>query len=155
MRKKSSPTKRRVGPKNSRRLCHHGDPVSSGWALTITPLLWRSFDSEVLSANAGISVRKRVVGLESLYVSGSLNEPWIAVPLDVICSTLPCRTCWRKNGLYGTRTRDGSLIAREPRKMFSSSSPIRNRIQFLPKAKRGGRGEVGEEPRCAGGVLES
>ena len=115
MRKKSSPTKRSVGPKNSRRLCHHGDPVSSGFALTITPLLWRSFESEVLSANVGISVRNRVVGLESLYVSASLNVPWIAVPLDVMSLTLLSRTCCRKNGLYGTRTREGSLIAREPR----------------------------------------
>src|SRR6187399_1542329 len=110
MRKKSSPTKRSVGPKNRRKLCHHGDPVSSGLALTMTPLLWRSFESELLSANAGISVWKRVVGLESLYVSGSLNVPWIAVPLDVMSFTLPSRTCWRKNGLYGTRTREGSLI---------------------------------------------
>jgi hypothetical protein len=38
--------------------------------------------------------------------------------------------------------------------MFSSSAPIRNRIQFLPKPKRRGRGGVGVVPRGAGGVLE-
>ena len=76
-----------------------GIPCRVAVALTITPLLWRSFESEVLSANAGISVRNRVVGLESLYASASLNVPWIAVPLDVISLTLPSRTCWRKNGL--------------------------------------------------------
>jgi hypothetical protein len=115
IRKKSSATKRIVGPKKRRRLCHQGDPVSSGCALTMTPLLWRSFESASLSANAGISVLKRSLGLESLYCSFCLNVPWMAVPFDVMSFTLPSRTCWRKNGLYGTRGRAGSFIAREPR----------------------------------------
>src|SRR5437867_1248408 len=31
----------------------------------------------------------------------------------MISLTWPARTCWRKNGLYGTRTRAGGRVARE------------------------------------------
>ena len=68
-----------------------------------------------MSANAGISVRKRVVGFEPAYRSFCVNVPWIAVPFEVISLTCPAFTCWRKNGLYGTRTREAGCIAREPR----------------------------------------
>jgi hypothetical protein len=68
-----------------------------------------------LFANAGISVRKRVVGFELPYLIFCVNVPWIAVPLDVIDLTWPARTSFRKNGLYGTRTRDSGCVAREPR----------------------------------------
>ena len=61
---KSSRTNRIVGPKPSSRLCHHGDPVSSGWALTTTPFFCSRFESASLLANAGTSVRKRVVGFD-------------------------------------------------------------------------------------------
>ena len=115
MRKKRSATKRIVGPKKRSRLCHQGEPVWRGCALTTTPLLWRSFESSSLLAKAGISVLKRSLGFESLCCSFCLNVPWIAVPFEVISLTLPSRTCWRKNGLYGTRGRAGSFIAREPR----------------------------------------
>jgi hypothetical protein len=66
-----------------------------------------------LSANAGISVAKRVVGFDPAYRSGWVNVPWTAVPFDVISFTCPALTCCRKNGLYGTRTRDCGCIARE------------------------------------------
>ena len=56
--------KRSVGPKPSSRFCHHGAPVSSGSAFTTTPFCWSRRDSALLSANAGISVRKSVVGFE-------------------------------------------------------------------------------------------
>jgi hypothetical protein len=36
--------------------------VSSGCAFTTTPFFWSSCDSEFVSANAGTSVEKRVVG---------------------------------------------------------------------------------------------
>ena len=62
-------------------------------------------------ANAGISVRNRVVGFESSKVTSFSNVPWMSVPLDVISSTLPFLTCSRKSGLYGTRTRDSGPIA--------------------------------------------
>ena len=68
-----------------------------------------------MSANAGISVRKRVVGFASSYVSFCVNVPWIAVPFDVISLTCPLVTCDRKNGLYGTRTREVGCVARELR----------------------------------------
>ncbi len=68
-----------------------------------------------MSANAGISVRKRVVGFDPAYRSFSVNVPWIAVPFDMISFTWPALTWSRKNGLYGTRTRDGGCVAREPR----------------------------------------
>ena len=58
-----------VGPKPSNRFCHHGAPVSSGWALTTTPFRWSSSDRASLSANAGISVWKRVVGFDPAYCS--------------------------------------------------------------------------------------
>ena len=66
-------------------------------------------------ANAGISVRNLVVGFESWKRTFFVNVPWIAVPFDVISSTWPARTWFRKNGLYGTRTRDGGCVAREPK----------------------------------------
>ena len=46
------------------RLSHHGAPVSSGSALTTTPFCSSSCESAIVSANAGISVWKRVVGFE-------------------------------------------------------------------------------------------
>ena len=42
-----------------------------------------------------------------------MNVPWIAVPFEVISFTCPAFTCLRKNGLYGTRTRDDGSVARE------------------------------------------
>ena len=102
-----------VGPKPRSRFCHHGAPVSSGSAFTMTPCCCRSCESASLSAKAGISVLKFVVGFESAYVWGCLNVPWIAVPFDVISLTWPSRTCVRKNGLYGTWTRDSGCVARE------------------------------------------
>jgi hypothetical protein len=45
-----------------------------------------------LSAKAGISVLKRVVGFEPAYESFSVNVPWIAVPFDVISFTCPALT---------------------------------------------------------------
>src|SRR5262245_33919537 len=150
IRKKRSATKRIVGPKKRSRLCHQGEPVSSGCALTTTPLLWRSFESASLSANAGISVLNRSDGFESRYCCFSKNSPWIAVPFDVIDFTWPSRTCWRKYGLYGTRGRDGSFIAREPRKMFSARSARKKSVHLRLSVNRGGL--RGEEPRGAGGA---
>jgi hypothetical protein len=54
--------------------------------LTTTPR-WSRLDRALLSANAGISVWKRVVGFEPPYDSGWVNVPWIAVPFDVISRT--------------------------------------------------------------------
>jgi hypothetical protein len=107
--------KRIVGPKPSSRFCHHGAPESSGCALTTTAFRCSSSDSASLSANAGISVWKRVVGFDPAYGSFLVKVPWIAVPLDVISLTCPAVTWFRKNGLYGTRTRDAGCVAREPR----------------------------------------
>jgi hypothetical protein len=90
---------RSVGPKPSKRLCHQGDPVSSGWALTTTRLSCRSRDRASLSAKAGISVRKRVVGFVLPNRTFCLNVPWIAVPFEVISLTWPSLTCWRKKGV--------------------------------------------------------
>ena len=66
-----------------------------------------------MSAKAGISVLNAVVAFEPAYVVGFLNVPWIAVPFEVISATFPSCTWVRKNGLYGTRTRDGACVARE------------------------------------------
>jgi hypothetical protein len=44
-----------------------------------------------------------------------VNVPWIAVPFEVMSLTLPALTWLRKNGLYGTRTRAGGPVAREPK----------------------------------------
>ena len=60
-----------------------------------------------VSAKAGISVLNAVVGFEPAYRSFCVNVPWIAVPFDVISFDVPVAfTCLRKNGLYGTRTRE-------------------------------------------------
>ncbi len=64
--KKISPTKRSVGPKPTSRLSHHGAPVSSGCALTTTFFCCSSLESAFVSAKAGISVLKRVVGFDLL-----------------------------------------------------------------------------------------
>ncbi len=61
---KSRPTNRIVGPKPSSRLCHHGPAVESGFAFTTTRSRPSSADSAFVSANAGISVWKRVVGFD-------------------------------------------------------------------------------------------
>src|SRR5207302_10069086 len=111
---KSRPMNRTVGKKLTSRLSHHGEPVSSGCALTTTALLWRSSARASVLANDGISVLNFVVALELWKRSGRLNVPWIAVPFDVISETFPSRICCRKNGLYGTRTRDGACVALEP-----------------------------------------
>jgi hypothetical protein len=66
MSQKSNKTKRIVGPNPSSRLCHHLGPVSSGTALTTTPFCSSRRESAFSSANAGISVRKRVVGFDPL-----------------------------------------------------------------------------------------
>jgi hypothetical protein len=80
-------------------------------------------------ANAGISVRNRVVGSESSKVTSFLKAPWMSVPLDVISSTLRACTCCRKNGLYGTRTRDSGPIARLAMNRLSASTPRKKTIQ--------------------------
>ena len=61
--------------------------MSSGWALTTTPFSCSSSDSALLFANAGISVRNRVVGFSFAYFTFSVNVPWIAVPFEVISFT--------------------------------------------------------------------
>ena len=75
MSQKSRSRKRIVGPKPSRRLCHQGGPVSSGSAFTTTPFRWSRLDSALLSANAGISVRKCVVGFDPWYRNCFVNVP--------------------------------------------------------------------------------
>ena len=42
-----------------------------------------------------------------------MKVPWIAVPLEVISFTCLAFTWFRKNGLYGTRTREDGSVARE------------------------------------------
>jgi hypothetical protein len=66
--------------------------VESGLAFTTTPLVSSSCESETVSANAGTSVSNPAVGFSPSYVVGFSNEPWIAVPTDVISLTLPDRT---------------------------------------------------------------
>ena len=86
---------RRRGPSaRSRRsrLSHQGGPASSGSALTTTPFRWRSCESALVSANAGISVLKLGRRLRLARTSaGRLNVPWIAVPFEVIDATWPVR----------------------------------------------------------------
>src|SRR6266545_6022617 len=94
-------------------LCHTGAPVSSGLALTSTPFFCSRRDRPTLSANAGISVWKFVVGDDFPNFTFSVKVPWIAVPFEVISLTCPALTSLRKNGLYGTRTRDAGSLARE------------------------------------------
>ena len=54
-----------VGPNPKSRLCHHGEPRSSGSAFTTTFFSTSRAESESLSAKAGTSVLKRSVGFES------------------------------------------------------------------------------------------
>ena len=58
--------KRTVGPNPSRRFCHHGAPVSSGFAFTTTPFSCNRFESLSVFAKAGISVLNCVVAFEPL-----------------------------------------------------------------------------------------
>src|SRR3954471_9092846 len=105
--------KRIVGPKPTSRLSHHGAPVPSGGGLTRAPFFSSSGESASVWAKVGIPVLKRVVGFEPAYRSATVNVPCTAVPFEVIDATCPAFTCCRKNGLYGTRTRAGSWVARE------------------------------------------
>src|SRR5581483_5505301 len=89
---KRSSTNRIVGPKPRSRFCHHGAPVSSGSAFTVTPFDCSRLESASVFAKAGISVLKSRVGFEPRYVSFFANVPWIAVPFDVIDVTLYVRT---------------------------------------------------------------
>jgi hypothetical protein len=50
-------------------------------------LRWSRLDRASLLANAGISVRKSVVGFEPAYDSFCVNVPWTAVPFEVISLT--------------------------------------------------------------------
>ena len=99
-------------------------------------------------ANAGISVRNRVVGFESSKVTSFLNVPWMSVPLDVISSTLPVFTCCRKNGLYGTRTRDAGSIALLVTNRSSASSATKKMTQRRENGNQGRRGG-GEISLCS------
>ncbi len=87
-------------------LFHHATPVSGDLAFTTTPCCWRSRESWFVSANDGISVTKWT---EAVEVPAGLvawaKLPWIVEFTEVIETTLPLRTCRRKNGLYGTRIR--------------------------------------------------
>ena len=96
---KSRKMNRSVGPKPSSRFSHHGAPVSSGSALTVTLLSCSTCESSSVLANAGISVLKRVVGLAPSKLTLFLKVPWMSVPFDVISSTFPDFTCCRKKGL--------------------------------------------------------
>ena len=102
-----------VGPKPRSRFCHHGAPVSSGSAFTMTPCCCSSCESASLSAKAGISVLKFVVGFESAYVWVCLNVPWIAVPFDVISLTWPSRDLRQEE--RAVRDVDAGLGLRRPR----------------------------------------
>ena len=102
-------------------------------------------------AKAGISVLNCVVGFDPLYCSFCVNVPWIAVPFEVICLTWPALTCRRKNGLYGTRTRELGCVARMVRKKFRARSARKNAIQPRLGRKRGTCGGAGDEPRGDGG----
>jgi hypothetical protein len=53
----------------------------------------------------------------------------MSVPFDLISSTLLVLTCCRKNGLYGTRTRDSGSIARLVTNRLSASSARTKTIQ--------------------------
>jgi hypothetical protein len=97
--RKKSRRKRIVGPNPSSRFCHHGPCVSSGWAFTTTPFTCSRRDSSLLSAKAGISVLKSVVGFDPAYESFCVNVPWIAVPFEVISFTCPALTWSTKKGL--------------------------------------------------------
>jgi len=88
-----------VGPNPSRRLCHQGGPVSSGFAFTVTSCSCSSFESWSVFANAGTSVRNFVVGFFPWKLCFDLNVPWMSVPFDVISATCSSFTCARKYGL--------------------------------------------------------
>ena len=148
---RSRRTNRIVGPKPNSSVCHHRAPVSSGSALTVTSFSWRSRESSSVSANAGISVRNRVVGSESSYVSSFVNVPWTSVPLDVISSTLPAFTCCRKKGLYGTRTRDSGSMTRLVMKTLSARTATKMTIQRGLGLYHGRGASAGDEPRVVGG----
>ena len=65
-------------------------------------------------ANVGTSVLNRVVAADPSNRFARRSVPWIAVPFEVISATFPLATWLKKNGLYGTRTRDGCWVARVP-----------------------------------------
>ena len=126
--------------------------MSSGCALIVTPWLWSSFASWSVFANAGISVLKCDVGLAFFASGGYLtafeNDPWMAVPFEVISTTLFARTCSRKVGLYGTRTRRTSLFttARETKKLIANSAST-NRSRRQPgRWNFGGCGALAPPP---------
>jgi len=143
-----SSTNRIVGPNPSSRLCHHGGPVSNGWALTTTPFCSSKAESASLFANAGISVLNRVAGFPS-NCTFCVKDPWIAVPFEVISSTWPARTCCRKNGVYGTRTRAAGCVARLPKNMLIANRP-RKRPTHTIQPGRPNLGVRGGEGCCAG-----
>jgi hypothetical protein len=60
------------------------------------------------------------------------------VPFEVISATWPADTCLRKYGLYGTRTREGACVAREPAQKLKASSASAKTIHATPM--RGRRG---------------
>jgi hypothetical protein len=139
--RKSSPRKSSVGPNPTRIVSHHGVPVSSGWAFSTTLLVSSRRDRALVSANAGTSVWNRVVGAPWLKLVGVLKVPWMAVPTEVISATFPLVIWFRKNGLYGMRTRWGACVAWLPAQKLSASrtTPTRTQIGLMRKARRWGR----------------
>jgi hypothetical protein len=96
-----SPTSSSVGPKKSNRSARNERPVSSGLALTTTPLARNSDNNGSLAgASAGRSVENLVLGLpvlplDSWGATAVLNVPWISLPCDVSSLTLFLSTCVR------------------------------------------------------------
>src|SRR5207247_7135809 len=101
-------------------------------------------ESALVSAKEGISVLNFVV--DFVVVDFALSKrtscrkvPWIAVPFDVISATLPTRTCARKSGLYGTRTRDAACVALEAAQKLTTRSPSVRTASHEPIRRRGDR----------------
>src|SRR5262249_1609287 len=71
---------------------------------------------------------------------------------EVISSTWPACTCFRKNGLYGIRTREPGSIARTLRKTLRARRPRKKKIQPRLTRNRPAGDGAGVDPRGHGGA---
>src|SRR5262245_52090870 len=88
-----------------------------------------------------------------MYVRSFVNVPWMSVPFEVISWTVPALTCWRKNGLYGTRTRDCGSMARLLRKTLSPRMTRKKTIHRVPGLYQGRPAPAGGGPCGPDGVF--
>ena len=118
-----------------------------------------TFVSSVRSMNAGTCVlnRSTLTGLASpggSYVVGFFSSPSIESSREVMVSTFPAPSCWRKNGWYGTRGRSGGAPVRNEITRLRTRIPTKNASSALLRGIIGGFAGCFPRPSGAGSTRQ-